>query len=488
MIAEKTRVRFAPSPTGYLHVGGARTVLFNWLYARRTNGEMILRIEDTDQERSTREAERMQIEDINWLGLSYGEGPAPVGGPHGPYRQSERLSVYAEHAQKLLGEGKAFYCFCSEEELEKHREEAMAKGLVAQYPGTCRNLPKEDSLKRKQAGEKPVVRFKAVAKDYKLDDLVRAEVVFPANMVGDFVILRGDGMPVYNFCVVIDDHLMKITHVLRAEEHLSNTVRQMMLYEAYGWELPRFGHMSLILGADRQKLSKRHGATSVHQYMEEGFLREALLNYLALLGWSSPDGKEIFSLDEMAKVFSLDRLNPAPSVFDPVKLRWMNGQYIKSYALAEITKLTLPFLEKAGFPVHEKDAAWLERAVDIARPYIETLADAPKHMRGFFYDDFELEPDAVPVKSDPTYLAVAGALKESLSAHVRANGEALTSEEFGKIQDAVKVASGAKGKGLFMPMRVALTGQAHGPDLKLVVPLLGARRALARVERSLSSK
>lgn len=485
MISEKIRVRFAPSPTGYLHVGGARTVLFNWLYAKNTGGQFILRIEDTDQERSTREAERMQIEDIKWLGFSYDEGPE-IEGPYGPYRQSERLSIYAEHGTRLLNEGKAFYCFCSEEALEKHREEAMAKGLVAQYPGTCRDLSKDEVERRRQSGEKPVVRFRAPVRDYKLEDLVRGEVVFPANMVGDFVVLRNDGMPVYNFCVVVDDHLMKITHVLRAEEHLSNTVRQMMLYEAYGWELPKFGHMSLILGSDRSKLSKRHGATSVHQYKEEGFLRESLINFLALLGWSSPDGKEIMTIDEMVKQFSLDRLNRAPSVFDPVKLRWMNGQYIKSYPLTELTKLIRPYLEAAGLPIQNKDQAWLEKSIDVIRGYIEVLSDAPRFMNIFFDDKFAIEADAASVQAEPTFGAVAGALKEALVAHVASIGDVLTPDEFGKIQDQVKIKSGAKGKGLFMPMRVALTGHAHGPDLKLIVPLLGARSALKRTETVLA--
>ncbi|MBI3543934.1 MAG: glutamate--tRNA ligase [Deltaproteobacteria bacterium] len=485
MISTKPRVRFAPSPTGYLHVGGARTVLFNWLYAKNTGGQFILRVEDTDQERSTREHERMQLEDIKWLGFSYDEGPE-VGGPHGPYRQSERLDVYAKCAGELIANGKAYYCFCSEETLEQKRQAAMAAGAVPQYDGTCRGISQADAKARVGKGEKAVVRFLAKVKDYKLDDLVRGEVLFPANMVGDFVILRQGGMPVYNFCVVIDDHLMQITHVLRAEEHLSNTVRQMMLYEAYGWELPRFGHMSLILGSDRQKLSKRHGATSVHQYAEEGYLREALLNFLVLLGWSSPtENKEIMTIEEMVRDFSLDRLNPAPGVFDPVKLKWMNGQYIKALPLADVTARALPFLEKGGIPVAKVERAWLERAFDAIRPYLETLADAPKHMRLFFDETYGVEPDAVAVKAEPTYAAVVTALRDALKTHVSAHGDALTGDEFGKIQDQVKTASGAKGKGLFMPIRVALTGHAHGPDLKILIPLVGAKRAAARAEKAL---
>ena len=483
MISPKVRVRFAPSPTGYLHVGGARTVLFNWLYAKHTGGTMVLRVEDTDRERSTLEAEQMQIQDIKWLGLLYDEGP-DVGGPYPPYRQSERLEIYAKHAGELLDNDKAYYCFCSEELLDQKREAAMATGLVAQYDKTCARVSRAEAEKRREKGEKAVVRFRATEKDYKLDDEVRGEIVFPANMVGDFVMLRQDGMPVYNYCCVVDDHLMKITHVIRAEEHLSNTLRQMMLYEAFGWELPRFAHASLILGSDRQKLSKRHGATSVNQYMEEGYLPEALLNFLVLLGWSSPNDKEIMSLDEMVSAFGLERINKSPSVFDSVKLNWMNGEYIKNYPLSKLTDLAMPFIEKAGLPVTTRDRAWLEKTIDVVRPYAQTLAQIPIHMKAFIGDTVTVADDAQGVKDEPTYKAVVDALKAALAQHVAVQGDAITGDEFAKIQDQVKTTSGAKGKGLFMPMRVALTGQGHGPDLKLVVPLLGAKLAVSRVEKS----
>ncbi|HRK02167.1 MAG TPA: glutamate--tRNA ligase [Oligoflexia bacterium] len=481
-ISNEVRVRFAPSPTGYLHVGGARTVLFNWLYAKHTKGKFILRIEDTDQVRSTREAEEMQIEDIKVLGLTYDEGP-DVGGPHAPYRQSERLAIYGKYAKELMDTERAYHCFCSEELLTQKREAAMKLGLVPQYDGTCRKIPKDEAAKRLANGEKATVRFKAPVRTYKLNDAVRGEVVFPENMVGDFVLLRNDGMPVYNFCCVIDDHLMKITHVLRAEEHLSNTVRQMMLYETFGWPLPIMAHCSLILGHDRQKLSKRHGATSVHQYVEEGFLPNALKNFLLLLGWSSPENKEILTEAEMIEQFSLERLNKAPSVFDPVKLRWMNGEYIRHGNLKEMVERAFPYLEKAGLPVKNVSQDWLEKAFDTIRGHLETVADAPKFMRFYFDETFELENEANAVKAEATFAAVAGALKEGLAEHVSAAGDAMSADDFTKLQDRVKTASGAKGKGLFMPMRVCLTGQVHGPELKLVVPLLGAKRALKRVEQ-----
>ena len=487
--ASNVRVRFAPSPTGYLHVGGARTVLYNWLFAKHMGGKLIIRVEDTDQVRSTREHEQMQIEDIKWLGLDYAEGP-DVGGPYAPYRQSERLDIYAKYSKELLDSDRAYHCFCTDELLTQKREAAMKMGVVPQYDGTCLKVSKDDAQKRLAAGETATVRFKAPLRDYTLPDAVRGEVVFPRNMVGDFVILRNNGMPVYNFCCVIDDYLMKISHVLRAEEHLSNTVRQMMIYESFGWSMPVFAHCSLILGSDRTKLSKRHGATSVHQYAEEGFLPDALLNFLALLGWSSPDHKEILTLDEIAKNFDLERLNKAPSVFDPVKLRWMNGEYIRKAPVSEITKLVTPYLEKAGMldenskitQALKKDSAWLDKAIETVRVHFEVLADAPKFMEIFAKDEFLLEEEAKKICADPAAAIVVGHLKKVLGEHLTASGETITAEAFAQVQDKVKADSGQKGKLLFMPMRIALTGATHGPELKLVIPLLGVKRALNRIE------
>ncbi len=481
---EKVRVRFAPSPTGYLHVGGARTVLYNWLYARHTNGTFVLRIEDTDQERSTAEAERMQIEDIISLKLLFDEGPG-VGGPHPPYRQSERIDIYKKYSNELIESEKAYYCFCSDEILDQKRETAMKLGMVPQYDGTCRKQSKAESYERIKKGEKPTVRFKAIVREYRLQDAVRGEVVFQPNMVGDFVLLRSGGMPVYNFCCVVDDHLMGITHVLRAEEHLSNTVRQMMLYETFGWKMPVMAHCSLILGSDRTKLSKRHGATSVHQYLEEGFLPEALINFLVLLGWSSPEGKEILTIDEMVSQFTLDRLNKAPCVFDPVKLKWMNGQYIKSLPLSDITSRAIPFIEKEGIQASKLNRVWLEKAFDIIRTGLETLEQSAAALGIFFKDDFGLEEEARKVKADPLFENVVETLKASLKAHIEQNGDTINDVQFQGIQDSVKTITGAKGKSLFMPMRVALSEQTHGPELKLIVPLLGAKRALARIDHAI---
>jgi nondiscriminating glutamyl-tRNA synthetase len=348
-LMKEIRVRFAPSPTGPLHIGGARSALFNFLLAKKLGGKFILRIEDTDRERSSRESEVNIYESLKWLGMNWDEGP-DVGGAYGPYRQMERLDIYQEYTQKLLAEGKAYYCYCSEEELEKERQEALAQGGSPQYSGKCRLLSAEGREKYEAEGRKPVVRFRVPEdKEIVINDLVRGEVAFQSEEVGDFIIVKSDGIPTYNYAVVIDDALMKISHVIRAEEHLSNTPRQILLYEALGFEIPQFAHISLILGKDRSKMSKRHGATSVVQYKEEGYLPEAVVNFLALLGWAPEGEAEIFSLEELIKEFSLERVAKNPAVFDMEKLRWINGIYLRECSLDKLTELALPYLIKAGY-------------------------------------------------------------------------------------------------------------------------------------------
>ncbi|HEX6176908.1 MAG TPA: glutamate--tRNA ligase, partial [Thermoanaerobaculia bacterium] len=315
------RVRFAPSPTGHLHVGGARTAIFNWLFARHHDGTFLIRVEDTDQARSTRESEEMVLDDLRWLGLGWAEGP-DVGGPHAPYRQSERVAIYRKAADDLIARDVAYRCYCSEEELEAKRKAAEAEGRPPHYDLKC-------WYARKGAGEdtrapNSAIRFHVPDDgDVTINDLIRGEVTWKKESLGDFIVVRSDGHPTYNFSVVVDDHEMEITHVIRAEEHLTNTHRQVLIYRAMGWQVPQFAHVSLILGQDRTKLSKRHGATSVSQYADDGFLPDAMVNYLTLLGWSSPDGEEIFTREELIAKFSLDRVNPAPAVFDPQKLDWL---------------------------------------------------------------------------------------------------------------------------------------------------------------------
>src|SRR5665213_2433896 len=353
MADTNVRVRFAPSPTGYLHVGGARTALFNYLFAKKHGGEFILRIEDTDVERSTEESMRMQIDDLAWLGFHWNEGPDPQSlidvGPYGPYRQSLRLDIYREHANRLIEQGQAYYCFMTDDEIEVQRKESMRMGKPPQVHSPYRDWPLLKAQERLDKGDKAVVCYRVVEKrDYILKDLVRGDVTFPSDMVGDFVCLRSSGMPVYNFCCAVDDALMKISHVFRAEEHLSNTLRQMMLYEAFKYEIPQFGHLSIILGADRQKLSKRHGATSCHEYNLNGYLPEALNNFIALLGWSSPEAREILSMVDMIKQFSYDRLHSAAAVFDEQKLTWVNATHLRALPADELWRRVEPFLTAAG--------------------------------------------------------------------------------------------------------------------------------------------
>jgi len=314
------RVRFAPSPTGHLHVGNARTALFNWLLARHGGGTFILRIEDTDAERSTRESELAILEDLRWMGLQWDEG-VEAGGPYGPYRQTERFDIYADHARRLIDATHAYYCFCSPEKLEADRQALLAQGLPPKYIGTCRSLTADDCASRMAAGEKPVIRMRVPSgREVVFDDIVRGRVSFHTDVIGDPVLVRSDGIPAYNFAVVIDDHLMEITHVVRGEDHISNTPRQVLLYEAYGWTPPAFAHLSLVMGPDHTPLSKRHGATSVNEFREKGYLPEALANYLALIAWSPGEGQEVLPLDELARRFELSSVAHAAGVFDEDKL------------------------------------------------------------------------------------------------------------------------------------------------------------------------
>lgn len=487
-MAEKVRLRFAPSPTGYLHVGGARTAFYNWLYAKKMGGEFILRVEDTDLERSTEASMRMQIQDLNWLALNWNEGPHPETlkdmGSHGPYRQSQRASIYMEHAQQLIAKGLAYYDFRTDEELDALRAAAVATGKPQQMERPKTFVTPEEAKKRIAAGESAAIRFKInEEKDYLLNDLIRGEVRFPSDMVGDFVIMRSNGMPVYNFCCVIDDALMKITHVLRAEEHLSNTVRQMMLYEAFGYALPQFGHLSFILGSDRQKLSKRHGASSCNDYRERGYLPEALLNYIALLGWSSPTGAEIMSVEEMIQNFSLDRFNSSPAVFDEVKLTWVNATHLRALPHDELWRRLKPFFDQANLQL-PSDPQWQDQALTVFKVKLNTLAEAVALFLPLDDSKFEIKASAEETLAWPESRKVLEAWKAELG---KVAGDRLTEEQFNQAQEAVKVAAGVKGKNLFMPIRVGVVGEPHGSELKMVVPLLLKSSLLKRADHALAA-
>ena len=460
------RVRFAPSPTGHLHVGGARTAIFNWLFARHHGGTFIIRVEDTDQARSTRESEAMVLEDLRWLDLAWEEGP-DNGGPHAPYRQSERVDVYSAAAQQLLASNVAYRCFCTEEELEAKRKKAEEEGRPPHYDLTCYRLTPQQVSAKLAMWTPFALRFHVPDDgDVTIQDLIRGEVTWKKESLGDFILVRSDGLPTYNFSVVVDDHDMEITHVIRAEEHLTNTHRQVLIYRALGWAIPEFAHVSLILGADRSKLSKRHGATSVSAYAEEGFLPEAMLNFLTLLGWSSPDGAEIFTREYAVEHFSLDRVNPAAAVFDRTKLEWMNGQYIHAMSASALRPLVAKFF----------DAPWLEEGIDVVKTSVHLLTQFADTLK------FVLEYTA-PSEIDRTFA-------EALANELRANTP--TDEASVKAMvERLKTATGLKGKNLFMPLRLAITGSDHGPELAKIIPLL--QRAsesdprvlspLARVER-----
>lgn len=483
-MSKPVRVRFAPSPTGYLHVGGARTALYNYLFAKHHGGKFILRIEDTDEARSTEEAMRMQIGDLKWLGLNWDEGPHPETlkdmGPYGPYRQSQRTLIYKEMAERIIAAGKAYYCFLTDEEIEAQRAAATAAGRPPQVNSPYRDWTVEQAKKKMAEGAQAVVRFKVMGekRDYVLNDMVRGEVRFPSDMVGDFVLIRSSGMPVYNFCCVVDDHMMEISHVLRAEEHLSNTLRQMMIYEALNWDVPEFGHMSIILGADKQKLSKRHGATSCNEYNQSGYLADALLNFIALLGWSSPKAQEIMSRQELIEQFDGKRLNPAAAVFDEQKLAWVNATHLRSLPSEELWKAVEGYLLEAGLEL-PADSQWRAQALDLFKTSMTLLKDAVELFRPLSLGKMAISDEAKETLSWESSTLVIRKWKELLSAHPR---DFLTEAEFNQIQEQIKTDCQVKGKHLFMPIRVAVIGKPHGAELKILVPLLHKKTLIQRAE------
>ncbi len=491
---KQIRVRFAPSPTGYLHVGGARTLLFNWLYAKKMDGVLVLRVEDTDQARSTRESEEMILSDIHRLGLDYQEGPS-LGGAHEPYRQSERLDIYAHYAKKLLAEDKVYYCFCTNDLLTQKREAAMKLGRTPHYDGTCARIPFEEAQKKVDSGKKAGLRFRAPQKSYVLQDHVRGRVEFKEGMVGDFFITRspsehekeiakGVGFPVYNFCCAIDDYLMKMSHVIRAEEHLSNSVRQLMIFEALGWQPPEYAHIALVLGTDRQKLSKRSGDVSVFEYLEKGYLPEALLNFLVLLGWWPEAGlkpvsghPEILSREEMIAAFNLEGLQKSSAVFDIQKLQWMNSYYIRHLPLAEIAQRALPFFERSGFKRVGRSQEWFESMIDTVRGEVALLSELPQAAELFLDSIPALEPEAKSVLEGTQAKQVV----EALISELRSVAGDLSVAFVAALPGKISAVTGAKGKSLFMPMRAVITGKTHGPELKQVLPILGREVVLNRI-------
>ncbi|MCF8059034.1 MAG: glutamate--tRNA ligase [Bacteriovoracaceae bacterium] len=461
------RVRFAPSPTGFLHIGGARTALYCHLYAKAKGGSFVLRIEDTDLERSKREYEVAMIEDLLWLGLENNEGP-DKGGDFGPYRQSERVEMYKELAQQLVAEGKAYPCFLTDDELEKLTLQAQEeKKSPHAYHGKYRDLDPVEAQKRIEAGETHVIRFKNPGKKYTFTDLVRGEVTFPEDMVGDFVILRSSGMPVYNFCCVIDDWKMEMTHVLRAEEHLNNTVRQLMIYEAFNVLPPEFAHCSLLVGEDRQKLSKRHGATSVIQYRDQNFLPQALMNYLCLLGWSHPEEKDIFTLEEVIPIFDLSRFNKSPALYDIEKLRHFNGEHMRRLSSADLMAYLVPTIPE-GHAFHAQSNEWKETCLEFFKEKINIPSELPEQLNVLFSTESETGEAVDEVLAWESTASIKEYIKSEVA---KMNDSFISEEKFNEFTDHCKKELKIKGKFLFKGLRLALTGMAEGPDLKVVIPL-----------------
>ncbi len=484
------RVRFAPSPTGQLHVGNARTALFNWLLAHGKDGTFILRIEDTDAERSTRESEQSILDDLRWLGLDWDEGP-DVEGPHGPYRQSERLRLYASYANELVGGGHGYYCFCSPQKLDADRRERLASGSPPRYAGTCREIPLDDARARMEVGERPVIRFKVPAGvDVAFNDLVRGEVTFSSEVIGDPVIVRSDGRPAYNFAVVVDDALMEITHVIRGEDHISNTPRQVLLYQALGFALPQFAHLSLVMGPDHTPLSKRHGATSVAEFRERGYLPEALVNYLALIGWSPGGDEELLPVEELARRFALEDVGKSAGVFDQEKLAWMNRHYMKAASPGRLAAEAARYFLRRGFIHQRTDAAmdYLSSLLPLAISSVDRLEEIPDRVRFIFaFDAAEAlrRPEVASVVEERGAREVLAALPAAI------DGPLMDREAFRAAASRVRERTGQKGKALFHPIRVALTGEAGGPELDLAVPAIDRGAGLphaARVARILSAR
>ncbi|UOY91456.1 glutamate--tRNA ligase [Ectobacillus sp. JY-23] len=482
---KKVRLRYAPSPTGHLHIGNTRTALFNYLFAKHHGGDFIIRIEDTDLKRNVENGEKSQLKYLKWLGIEWDES-VDVGGPYGPYRQTERLDIYRELYEQLLEKGLAYKCYVTEEELEAEREAQMAAGENPKYSGAHRNLTPEQMQAFEAEGRIPSIRFRVPEnKEYVFNDMVKGEVRFGSEDFGDFVIVKKDGIPTYNFAVAVDDYLMKITHVLRGEEHISNTPKQMMIYEAFGWETPIFGHMTLIVNENRKKLSKRDESVIqfIQQYEELGYLPEALLNFIGLLGWSPGGEEEIFTKEQFIDIFDSARLSKSPAVFDTQKLTWMNNQYIKKQSVERVMELCMPHLVKAGrigeHPT-EQELQWVRDLVALYQEQLSYGAEIVELSNVLFKDEISYDEEAATVIGEeqvPEVLEAFAAELESL--------EEFTAQAVQTSIKAVQKKTGQKGKKLFMPIRVATTGQTHGPDLPKAIALLGKQKVLSRISKAI---
>jgi glutamyl-tRNA synthetase len=466
-LTEEIRVRFAPSPTGFLHIGGARTALFNWLYARNMKGRFILRIEDTDRTRSTDEYIDAIIEGMKWLDLDWDEGP---------FRQTDRFDVYRSYVERLLTEGKAYNCYCSAEELEARRNEAMASGKPLKYDGRCRNI------KEPVKGVAPAVRFKMPHSGHTVvDDLIRGKVVFENEQLDDLIILRSDGTPTYNLTVVVDDVDMHITHVIRGDDHLNNTPKQIQFYEALGYAVPKFAHLPMILGADKTRLSKRHGATSVMAYYEMGYLPEALVNYLVRLGWSYGD-QEIFTRDELIEHFSFEHVGKAAAVFNPEKLLWLNSQYIIKSSPEKLAELVRPFLIREQIITEDQalDAAWLAKAVHTLQERAKTLVDLAVSLKFYIAENIVFNEKAKEKFLNEKSVELLRELKEGISAITE-----FSHPELEALFKSIVEKHGVKLGALAQPVRVAMTGGTESPGIFEVLEVLGREKVMLRLEKAI---
>ena len=481
----KVRVRYAPSPTGNLHIGNARTALFNYLFAKHYGGDFVLRIEDTDFKRNKEEGERSQLKYMAWLGLDYDEGIGKEK-EFGPYRQSERIEIYQKYAEQLLAEDKAYKCYMTAEELEAEREEQVANGLPPRYSGKHAHLTKEEQDQFEKEGRKPSIRIRVPQdRTYSFNDMVKGELSFEGKDFGDFVIVKNDGVATYNFAVAIDDHLMEISHVLRGDDHVSNTPKQLVVYEALGFKPPIFGHMTLIVNENKKKLSK--GDETIIQFIEQyddlGYLPEALFNFITLLGWSPEGEQEIFTREEFVKIFDEKRLSKSPAFFDNNKLTWINNQYIKAQPLERIVNLALPFFVKEGVATQEEvdnNRAWFEKLISLYQPQMSYGAEIVELTKQFFVEEIKFDEEELEILKQDTTVAVFEDFLEKLEVA----GD-FTSESIKTLIKTIQKDTGVKGKNLFMPIRIASTGSMHGPELNTSLELLGRDRVVARVKAAL---
>lgn len=488
---DEIRVRIAPSPSGNLHVGTARTALFNYLFAKKNNGKFVLRIEDTDAERTSQAYIDNIFDSLKALGLNWDEGP-DVGGPYGPYTQSERFDIYPKYVQELLDKGFAYECFCTPEELEAEKEEATKNKKAYVYSKKCENLTEEEKAKLRAEGRKPAIRF-SIEKAQKafhdssilhFDDLVKGDLHQDTSLIGDFVIMKSNGAPTYNFAVVIDDMLMKISHIIRGEDHISNTFKQILIYEALGAEVPKFGHLGMILAPDRSKLSKRHGATAVSEFVEKGYLTEALINFVALLGWAPSDGVEIKSLEEIAQDFRIHEVSSSNSIFEYDKLNWMNGQYIKKMDIKELTAMAKPFLSK--YDLSELTEEQLEKVIIATREPITILSDLTNDVAYFFGQDVEYEEGVKEANIDTEQAQnILKYFDSQLDSYDFDNEEKLH-EQLAEFRTYFKEQFGIKPKVTMWTIRAALTGRTHGADMGVILEVLGKDKVKHRIEKAIA--